>query len=134
MNKCIPFLVFLVLLSSCAEKEKSPEFQQSILRGQVVYEDLCATCHRPDGLGVEGAFPPLAHADYLFENIEASIHGIKYGQQGEIVVNGNTYNGVMAAQGLTDQEVADVMNYILNTWENNHDVMITEAQVQAIQP
>lgn len=67
---------------------------------------------------MEGVFPPLANSDYLVKNKERSIHAIKFGQEGEITVNGTVYNNVMPAQGLSDQEVADVMNYIQNSWGN----------------
>jgi mono/diheme cytochrome c family protein len=39
----------------------------------------------------------------------------------------------MAPQGLDDEEVADVMNYILNNWGNSAPAAITEAQVRAIE-
>ena len=52
----------------------------------------------------------------------------------EIVVNGVTYTGNMASQGLTDKEIADVMNYINNTWGNDYGSMITAEQVSKIEP
>ena len=102
-------------------------------RGSEIYADFCVTCHMEKGEGVENAFPPLAASDYLAKNREASIRGVKYGQQGEIVVNGVTYNSTMAPLGLEDEEVADVMNYIMNSWGNSNDVMVTLEEVEAIQ-
>ena len=66
------------------------------------------------------------------KNREASIKGIKYGQEGEIIVNGKKYNSNMAALGLSDDEVADVMNYITNSWGNKNDKMVTEDEVSKI--
>lgn len=106
--------------------------QESIKRGEEIYSDFCVTCHLPNGEGVANVYPPLAKSDYLFKNRKESIHGIKYGQQGEIVVNGKKYNGVMAPLGLSDDEVADVMNYILNSWGNSSDKMVTEKEVASI--
>ena len=63
---------------------------------------------------------------------EESIRVIKYGQEGEIVVNGKTYNSNMAALGLSDDEVADVMNYITNSWGNKNNKIVTEAEVSSI--
>jgi mono/diheme cytochrome c family protein len=71
----------------------------------------------------------LAKSDYLINNIDLSIKGLKYGLSGPIVVNGEEYNGVMQEQGLDDVEIADVMNYILNNWGNEHKEMVTEKQV-----
>ena len=38
----------------------------------------------------------------------------------------------MMPMGLTDDEVADVMNYITNSWGNKNDKMVTEEEVAAI--
>lgn len=106
--------------------------QESIERGSEVYEDFCVSCHMSYGEGIKDVYPPLAKSDFLLENREKSIHVIKYGQRGEIVVNNATYNGYMAPLGLGDDEVADVMNYITNTWGNKNDKIITEDEVSKI--
>jgi len=113
--------------------QQEKPLKQSILDGEEIYQDFCLQCHLDNGKGVENAFPPLAGSDYLQNNIEASIRGIKYGLRGEITVNGNTYNGVMVNQGLDEEEVADVMNYILNSWGNKTENQITVAQVLEVQ-
>ena len=124
---CIGIFSFLGYI----QQEKP--LKQSILDGEEIYQDFCLQCHLDNGKGVENAFPPLAKSDYLQNNIEASIRGIKYGLRGEITVNGNTYNGVMVNQGLDEEEVADVMNYILNSWGNKAENQITVAQVLEVQ-
>ncbi|MCM4173747.1 cytochrome c [Arenibacter sp. TNZ] len=108
------------------------ELEESINRGKDIYTDFCVTCHMTNGEGVEKTFPPLAKSDYLLKKRVESIRGIKYGQQGEIIVNGVTYNNTMATMGLYDDEIADVMNYILNSWGNKSDKMVTEKEVSAI--
>ena len=113
--------------------QQEKPLKQSILDGEEIYQDFCLQCHLDNGKGVENAFPPLAKSDYLQNNIEASIRGIKYGLRGEITVNGNTYNGVMVNQGLDEEEVADVMNYIQNSWGNKTENQITVAQVLEVQ-
>ncbi len=113
---------------------KSPELMQSISRGEVIYNDLCITCHMANGKGVPKAFPPLAKSDYLEKKQIESIRSIKYGQKGEIVVNGITYNSVMAPLGLEDDEVADVMNYINNAWGNEYGSYVSKEQVSKIEP
>ncbi len=113
--------------------QQDPELKESIERGAVIYEDFCVTCHLASGEGLKGTFPPLAKSDYLLNNREASIRGIKYGQKGEIIVNGEKYNSFMAPLGLSDDEVADVMNYILNSWGNTSDKMVTEKEVSKVE-
>lgn len=108
------------------------KLQESIKRGQEIYGDFCVTCHLEKGEGVPNVFPPLANSDYLLNQREASIAGIKYGQRGEIVVNGVTYNSVMMPMGLEDDEIADVMNYVLNSWGNQSNNKVTPEEVAAI--
>ena len=106
---------------------------ESIKRGAMVYEENCAVCHLGAGEGVANTFPPLAKSDWLTpDRREEAIRVVKYGQQGEIQVNGKTYNSTMANLGLYEDEVADVMNYILNNWGNSSDKMVTEEEVKGI--
>lgn len=107
---------------------------QSIEEGTLIYQDFCLQCHGSEGKGESGVFPPLAQSDYLMENITQSIQGIKYGMRGVMIVNGVVYEGMMAAQGLDDEEIADVMNYILNSWGNSTQEQITEEQVRSVGP
>jgi len=102
---------------------------ESISAGEEIYNDFCVQCHLSSGEGVSGVFPPLKASDYLFEDIDRSIAGIKYGLKGPISVNDEIYEGVMANQGLDNEEIADVMNYILNQWENHYDDQITSQRV-----
>ena len=41
------------------------DLKASIERGKEVYDIHCITCHMEKGEGLEGAFPPVAKADYL---------------------------------------------------------------------
>ena len=125
------FLLIGILFTFTGFSQTNP-LTSSINRGKAIYNDFCMTCHLPNGEGVANVYPPLAKSDYLIKNREASIRGIKYGQQGEIIVNGKKYNSVMAALGLSDDEVADVMNYITNSWGNKNTKMITESEVSKI--
>lgn len=130
--KLILFTFFTALTCLFCNNNQDPKLKESMERGSEIYADFCVTCHMPSGEGVAETFPPLAKSDYLMKNIEASIRGIKYGQSGEMTVNGKTYNTTMSAMGLSDGEVADVMNYIINSWGNKNSKMITEEAVSKI--
>lgn len=122
-------LGFICFVSHAQSNEIS-----SIERGQLLYEDLCLRCHMPNGKGVPNAFPPLAQSDYL-NDIEATIRIIKYGGiKEDLIVNGVTYKGYMENQGLSDDEIADVTNYILNSWGNKNDSLVSTSDVSKIQP
>jgi mono/diheme cytochrome c family protein len=136
MKKLGLILTISILILSCKspEKKASPELKSSISEGEKVYQNFCINCHMANGEGIEGAYPPLANSDYLENNLKASIIGIKNGMKGEITVNGKTYNNVMTPMGLSNQEVADVTNYILNSWGNKNDTLITAKEVSKILP
>ena len=106
--------------------------KESIKAGSEIYQDFCVQCHLSTGIGVFGLFPPLKASDYLLENTNLSIAGIKYGLKGKIIVNNEEYDGLMIRQGLDNEEVADVMNYILNEWGNETTDFITPNQVSEI--
>ena len=126
------YLGILCILGSFLFQDDS--LKASITRGREIYQDFCVTCHLPDGQGVENTFPPLANSDYLMNNRVASIRGVKYGQRGEMVVNGVTYDNTMMPMGLTDEEIADVMNYVYNSWGNKNKNMVTAEEVSGIGP
>ena len=103
----------------------------SIKKGKSLYEDFCVRCHMPNGKGQKGIIPPLAKSDFLFKPMEESIKALKYGGiDGEIIVNGIKYNSRMEKMGLYDDEIADIMNYTLNSWGNKYEKRIREKDVK----
>ena len=121
--------IFFLFLSFVTFAQNNVE--DSYKRGQMLYDDFCVRCHLPDGTGEAGLIPPLAGADFL-QDIQATVHSIKYGLHGPITVNDVKYNSSMAPMGLENDEIADITNYILNSWGNTTDVIVTEAYVQGI--
>jgi mono/diheme cytochrome c family protein len=100
--------------------------------GKRIYDEFCVTCHLPSGKGIPGTYPPLAGSDWLTTKPTESLHAIKFGLQGPIEVNGEKYNNVMTPLGLSDQEIADVYNYIRNSWGNSSEQEITAYDVSTI--
>jgi len=89
-------------------------------RGAAVYIDNCAACHRTDGHGYTRVFPALAGNPVLLSDDPTSlIH---------IVLKGGTLPATHTAPStftmpafdwrLSDQEVADVVNFIRTSWGN----------------
>lgn len=118
---------------AASQKEFSPEVKESISRGSEIYNNFCASCHLSNGEGITGVFPPVKNSDWLKDKQKESIHAIKFGIRGPITVNGIEYDNLMPSLGLSDQEIADVMNYINNAWDNNYGEPITEEEVAAIE-
>lgn len=106
--------------------------QESIVRGEKIYMDHCSRCHLPDGKGVPGETPPLANSNWLIEKPNEVIHAIKYGLKGKIEVNGIPYKGFMPKQKMESQQTADVMNYIMNSWGNKNDKLISIDDIEAV--
>ena len=125
------YFIIVGVITTYLFQEKTKK--ESIAEGQEIYQDFCVQCHLNSGEGVSGVFPPLKSSDYLLNNIEKSIAGIKYGLKGKIIVNDEIYNSVMLNQGLENEEIADVMNYILNEWGNSYKKKITTQYVIEIQ-
>ncbi len=91
----------------------------SIKRGKEVYATYCVACHMADGKGLEKVFPPLAKSDYLMADKKRSIKQVLHGAADPITVNGVKYTTpMMGFPSMTDQEVADVLNYVRNSWGN----------------
>lgn len=134
MNKIVITVLGLALVLGASSFMQDPK-KASITRGQEVYVNYCQSCHMEKGEGVDGSFPPLAKADYLMKDPKRAINIILKGQNEEIRVNGKVYNMMMAEQSyLTDEQVADVVNYISNSWGNSYKTLITPAMVKASRP
>jgi cytochrome c len=89
--------------------------------GSQVYSARCASCHQSDGQGISGAFPSLVGTSWV-ENRGQIIRILLHGLQGEIVVNGETYNGNMPAWGstLSNEEIAAVITHVRQSWTNDY--------------
>ncbi len=104
---------------------------ERIEMGKQVYSQTCVACHQTNGEGLPNAFPPLANADFLNEDVDRAIGIVINGLSGEITVNGNKYNSVMTAQNINDEEIANVLTYIYNNWGNNK-TEVTPSMVKAV--
>jgi nitrite reductase (NO-forming) len=114
-----------------ANESKTPKSRKEIIAsGKQKYMETCFACHQAEGQGIPNVFPPLAKSDYLNKDVKRAIRSIINGLSGEIVVNVETYNNTMPAQALTDQEVAEILTYVYDSWGNNKTV-VTEGQVKA---
>jgi mono/diheme cytochrome c family protein len=118
--------------SIATDTNKDKAVVQNQTPGKEIYTDFCIQCHGVNGKGDNKNFPPLDGSDWLIKKRVQSIHAIKFGQSGEIVVNKKKFNSSMPAMGLSNQEVADVMNYIMNSWSNKQNKIVTEKEVAAI--
>lgn len=125
-NSLLLLAFFLTIVLGPAFLLQSDPLTESMERGKVVYAVYCAACHFQEGQGLAGVFPPLAKSDYLMEDLDRSIQQIASGVTGEMTVNGAVYNGVMQGFPLSNDEIADVLNYIRNSWGNTGEIVTPE--------
>ena len=109
----------------------SKSLAEKMESGKQIYMKTCFACHQAEGQGIPNAFPPLANSDYLNANVSRAIEIVLKGKTGEITVNGEKYNSVMTRQAISNDEIADVMTYIYNSWGNNK-TNVTKAQVDQV--
>jgi len=108
------------------------QLDEIMARGEQVYLANCGACHQPNGQGLANAFPPLAQSDYLLRNRKEVLSTALFGLSGPLVVNGKEYNNVMPSMGyLTDQQLADALTYVFNSWGNDL-AAVSVAEVAAL--
>lgn len=111
--------LLVAILISCppvSQVMAQSSLESSMTRGKLIYRNECMICHAGNGEGLVRAFPPLANSDYFEDDISKAVEAISNGLEGEIVVNNETYYGLMDPIKLSNQELADVLNYIRNSW------------------
>ncbi len=115
----------------------SPGEQRQFVAGHEVYfrDAHCATCHQPDGKGLDPAFPPLEDSIFVHGDPDRLIKITLHGLMGPFELKGKKYDGQvpMTPFGgmLKDEEVADVLTYIRNHYGNKASA-ITREQVKKV--
>lgn len=102
---------------------------EQIRFGKRIYEANCQACHQAGGAGISRAFPPLANSDFLNQDHQRAIDVVLHGMSGKVLVNGEQYNSNMPAMELTNHDIANVLTFLLNNWDNNGG-QITIGQIE----
>ena len=101
--------------------------QDQVHAGQELFAGTCSVCHQANGAGLAGVFPPLANSDYLAADPKRAMEVVLRGLIGKVKVNGTEYDSVMPPMNqLNDDEVANILTYVLNSWGNPGDRISTE--------
>ena len=123
--------VMAVMMSSTVYPDQDT-LKASIERGKKVYESTCLACHQVNGSGVPGMNPPLKKTKWVLGDKKTLINIILKGLDQEIEVNDETYSNTMPSMAnLSDQEIADVLTYVRNSFGNKAS-QITEAEVKKL--
>ncbi len=106
--------------------------QDQVQAGQALFAGTCSVCHQANGAGLAGVFPPLAKSDYFAADPKRAASVVLHGLSGKLTVNGKEYDSVMPPMNqLNDDEVANILTYVLNSWGNPGGRILT-AEVKAL--
>ncbi len=101
--------------------------EDDLSKGQQLYLQHCASCHRPDGLGAEGLIPPLARTDWVIGDKARLIQIMLQGLSEKIEVNGQSYEQEMPSYDhLADEEIAHILSYIRKDFGNKASAIRAE--------
>jgi mono/diheme cytochrome c family protein len=104
---------------------------EKIEMGRRIFSTICAACHQPTGRGVPNVFPPLAGSDFLNADKNRAIKIVINGRQGDLVVNGQRFNNTMPKLPLTDQDIANALTYVYNSFGNS-GIEVTPEEVATL--
>jgi mono/diheme cytochrome c family protein len=110
-----------------------PPPQAEMEAGKAIYARACIACHEADGSGTPRIYPPLpGNANLLSADPASTLRIILDGAQTVTTPRApNTGSMPDYAKQLSDQQIADVTNYIRNSWGNAAS-LVTPAQVNKV--
>lgn len=124
-------IAVMLLTVSVHAQDATGSKEEQLERGKQVYYKNCFVCHQINGQGTPGTYPPLAKSDFLMADKERSIRIACEGLSGPILVNSNKYNNTMTVLVLNDEEAADVLTFVRNSW-GNEGASVTPEEVKKV--
>jgi len=108
-----------VTVATASAQQGTLTLQEQVKAGEQLFTGTCSVCHQANGAGLAGVFPPLAKSDYLAADPHRAIGIPLRGLTGKVTVNGTEYDSVMPPMSqLNDDEIANILTYVLNSWGN----------------
>jgi len=113
-----------------SEPEVAPPPAAEMTAGKAIYDHACIACHEADGSGAPRIYPPLpGNANLQSTDPSSTLRIMLDGAQTMTTPRApNTGSMPAYAKDLSDQQIADVANYIRNSW-GNAAPLVTPAQV-----
>jgi mono/diheme cytochrome c family protein len=133
MKKTRIFLTMVLVCLVAKLSAQSPISKSVMDNGKAIYLSRCLACHQVDGGGVPHLNAPLDGASAVIAADKAKlIRIVLKGYSDRVEIDGEYYSNNMAAHAdLKDQQVADVLTYIRNSWGNKASA-VTAAEVKAV--
>jgi mono/diheme cytochrome c family protein len=130
----ITFLFFIATSFVPNQTKQGGGLKAAMERGKKVYETYCLACHQPDGTGVPNLNPPLVKTKWVLGDKKQLAKIVLKGLKGgEIDIDGDQFHNPMPPQEsvLTDQEIADVLTYVRNSFGNKAS-LVTVAEIKTV--
>jgi len=110
------------------EPKVTPPSPAQMAAGQKLYSGACIACHEEDGSGAPRIYPPLpGNANLQSADASSTLRIILDGAQTVTTPRApNTGSMPAYAAKMTDQQIADVTNYIRNAWGNAAPLVTAE--------
>ena len=117
---CITVFVVFLCIAGASAQSSNKLVAASAARGKTVYLQRCMVCHQAAGGGVPKLNAPLDGSSSVNStNIAKLVKYIVKGFNDRVEIDGEFYENAMpAAADLTDQQIADVLTFIRNSWTN----------------
>lgn len=120
------------LPSGPPEPAVTPPPPEQMARGEKIYRGACIACHELDGSGAPRIYPPLPGNTNLQSADPASAIRIMLdGAQSIVTPRAPNKGEMLAYPKLSDQEIADVVTFIRNSWGNAAPVVTAEQVAKA---
>jgi mono/diheme cytochrome c family protein len=118
------------LPAGAPEPDVAPPPQADMSAGKAIYTHACIACHEADGSGAPRIYPPLpGNANLQSADPTSTLRIILDGAQTVTTPRApNTGSMPGYAKQMSDREIADVANYIRNSW-GNAAPLVTPKQV-----
>ncbi|WP_241210410.1 cytochrome c oxidase subunit II [Vibrio ichthyoenteri] len=94
-----------------------------MLEGESIYVERCAVCHQANGEGIPGAFPAIKGSPVALGDLDKHISTIVDGVAGTAMQS--------FSNQLTEQEIAAVITYQRNGFDNNTGDVVQAADINA---
>lgn len=100
-------------------KTAATGLSSQVAAGKKVYLLRCLACHQADGGGILNMNPPLTGTTYVLGDKTRLIKIILNGFNERVEIDGDIYSNPMPGLSmLNDQEIADVLTYVRNSFGN----------------
>ncbi|HFD12468.1 MAG TPA: cytochrome c oxidase subunit II [Crenotrichaceae bacterium] len=110
----------LILEQDNAQADRVWSKNELMVKGKDIYLSACAGCHQPNGEGIKGSFPAIKASPVATGDKDSHI---------ELVLEGK---GAMTgfAEALSPVELAAVITYQRNAFENNSGDLVQPAKIK----